>query len=87
MIDPKSFIEFFAKEYGVKFVDANTGRNALDIINESRKCKTCEHIIRGGGKVLHAEDMVCGNPQSNHLSDFRMNDDTCNLWEERKKEE
>lgn len=32
MIDAKSFMEFFEKEYDVSFVDANTGKRALDII-------------------------------------------------------
>jgi len=34
MIDAKSFVEFFEKEYGVKFVDANTGKKVLDIMAE-----------------------------------------------------
>ena len=34
MIDAKSFMEFFEKEYGVTFVDGNTGKKALDIIAE-----------------------------------------------------
>ena len=86
MIDTKSFMEFFEKEYGVKFVDANTGKNALDIINEKQVCGKCKHIIRGNGKSLHAEDMVCGNPESSHVCDFRSNDDTCKLWETEEEE-
>jgi len=34
MIDAKSFMEFFEKECGVKFVDAETGRDALDVVTE-----------------------------------------------------
>jgi nitric oxide synthase oxygenase domain/subunit len=36
-INAKSFMEFFEKEYGVKFVDHKTGRSALEIINEREK--------------------------------------------------
>ena len=86
MIDSKSFMEFFEKEYGVKFVDVNTGRNALDIINERRVCGKCQYIVRGDGKTLHAEDMVCANPESSHATDFRMKGDTCEHWAAAEKE-
>ena len=36
VIDEKSFMEFFEKEYGVKFVDAETGRKALDVVEEHK---------------------------------------------------
>ena len=87
MIDPKSFMEFFEKQYGVTFVDANTGKRALDIIDEKNICGMCRHIVRGDGKAIHAEDMVCVNPDSIHAGDFRANDDTCKLWETVKKGE
>jgi hypothetical protein len=86
MIDPKRFMEFFEKEYGARFVDANTGKNALDLIKESRVCKKCDHVIHGDGKSLHIGDMVCGNPCSEYITDFRMSDDTCELWEAAKEE-
>ena len=37
MIDTKSFIEFFEKQLGVNFVDAGSGRWALDIIGKQKK--------------------------------------------------
>ena len=85
MIDSKSFMEFFEKEYGVKFVDVKTGKGALDIINEKHTCKACAHILKGDGKSLHIGDMVCGNPLSDYVTDFRFDDDTCSLWEAVKK--
>ena len=36
MIDEKSFIEFFEKEYGVIFVDSKTGMKALDVIENKK---------------------------------------------------
>jgi formylmethanofuran dehydrogenase subunit E len=84
MIDEKSFMEFFEKEYGVKFVDVSTGKNALDIIKEMKSCKTCRHIIYGDGLTLHLEDMVCGNSASDHATDFRFSSDSCNRWESTK---
>ena len=86
MIDPKRFMEFFENEYGIKFVDVNTGKNALDLLKESRVCKKCDHAIHGDGKSLLIGDMVCGNPRSEYVTDFRTSDDTCELWEAEKKE-
>ena len=37
MIDAKSFMEFFEKEYGVTFVDGKTGRKALEVAAENAK--------------------------------------------------
>ena len=81
MIDPKSFMEFFEKEYGVKFVNANTGEDVLNKMRQKQVCANCRHIIRSDGENLHAGDMVCGNPESDYLSDFRPDDDTCIYWE------
>jgi hypothetical protein len=39
MIDAKSFMEFFEREFNVKFVDAKTCRNAIDYIAEQDKIK------------------------------------------------
>ena len=39
MIDAKSFMEFFEKEYGVTFVDGKIGRKALDVAAESAKSR------------------------------------------------
>jgi hypothetical protein len=33
-INSKSFMEFFEKQFNVKFVDVKTGKFALDIIKE-----------------------------------------------------
>jgi DNA-3-methyladenine glycosylase I len=80
MIDEKEFMKFSEKQYGVKFVDANTGKNALDLTNERRVCEKCMHAVKGDGKILFADDVVCGNMESPYVSDFRMKNDTCNLW-------
>jgi len=37
MITAKEFMEFFEKEYNVKFVDAKTGKHALDVLSENSK--------------------------------------------------
>jgi hypothetical protein len=81
MIDAKSFMEFFEKEYGVSFVDTSTGKKALDIIDTARECGNCKHILRGDGKTLFEEDMVCGNLESEYLTEFRFAGDNCKLWE------
>ena len=86
MIDAKSFMEFFEKQYGTKFVDMKTGRNALDVINEQRTCANCKYILKGNGETLHMDDMVCGNPDSNYVTDFLMSDDICDNWELTKEE-
>jgi hypothetical protein len=79
-MDIKDFMEFWVKKYGVTFVDADTGEDVLARINAERVCPNCAYIIRGDGKMLFEGDMVCGNPQSDHVTDFRSKDDTCNLW-------
>jgi len=40
MIDAKSFMEFFEKEYGVTFVDGKTGRKALEVVAENGKTRS-----------------------------------------------
>jgi hypothetical protein len=40
MIDAKSFIEFFEKEYEVTVVDNKTGEKALDIIAKKEKTQS-----------------------------------------------
>jgi hypothetical protein len=37
MIDAKSFMEFFEKEFDVQFIDSLTGKKVLDIIAENEK--------------------------------------------------
>ena len=87
MIDPKKFMEFFEKECGVKFVDVNTGKNALDIIKGERVCGKCHYGARGDGVTSFEEDIVCVNANSPHVTDFRMSDESCAYWEAPKKEE
>jgi hypothetical protein len=82
-MDIKDFMEFWSKEYGATFVDADTGEDVLARIRAERVCPNCEHVIKGDGKILHEGDMVCGNPQADYLSDFRAKDDTCRLWTKR----
>ena len=43
MIDAKSFIEFFEKECNVKFIDAETGESALDIIAKKEEIEKNSH--------------------------------------------
>ena len=43
MIDDKSFMEFFEKEFNVKFVDAKTGESAADIISRNREKNTNQY--------------------------------------------
>ena len=81
MIDAKSFMAFFEKEYGIEFTDANTGKNALDTIRKEQKCVNCTHVICGDGETLHEGDMVCGNPVSEYATCFRTCKDTCVSWE------
>jgi len=81
MIDAIKVLEFFEKESGKKFVDVKTGKNAVDLLKASRTCEKCNHVIRGDGKSLLVGDMVCGNAHSDYVTDFRMKDDTCDLWE------
>jgi len=36
MIDAKSFMEFFEREYGVQFIDAKMGKRVQDIMPEKK---------------------------------------------------
>jgi len=81
MIDAIKVLEFFEKESRKEFVDVKTGKNAIDLLKASRTCEKCNHIIRGDGESFLVGDMVCGNARSDYVTDFRMKDDTCDLWE------
>ena len=85
MIDAVKVLEFFEKESGKKFVDVKTGKNAIDLLKASRTCEKCNHVLHGDGKSLLVGDMVCGNARSDYVTDFRMSDDTCDLWEAEEK--
>lgn len=85
-INAKNFMEFFEKECGVKFVDINTGKRALDIIadNESRRsCATCSWAVNGDGVTAHEKDTVCVNADSRYVTDFVSGDMKCDLWQAR----
>ena len=87
MIDPIKFMEFFEKTSGVKFVDVNTGKNAIDVIKETQVCGKCEFGARGDGVTGFVEDIVCVNADSRHVTDFRMENETCEHWKAAKKKE
>jgi hypothetical protein len=85
-INAKNFMEFFEKECGVKFVDINTGKRALDIItdNESRRsCATCSWVANGHSIIMHEKDMVCVHADSRHVTDVVSADMKCDLWQAR----
>jgi len=88
MIDPKSFMEFFEKEFGVEFVDSNTGRNALEVLAENEKakqgekvCDNCRWGAKGDGKIVHESDIICVNDKSKYITDSVSKKHTCKLWE------
>jgi hypothetical protein len=39
MIDARSFMKFFSEEFGIKFVDVATGKDAIEVIDEQRRKK------------------------------------------------
>ncbi len=83
-LNAKSFMEFFEKEYGVEFIDSNTGKRALDIIadSESRKsCATCNWVTSGDGVTVHEKDMVCVHADFRYVTDFVSEDMKCDLWQ------
>lgn len=85
-IKAKSFMKFFEKECGVKFIDINTGKRALDIIvdSKSRKsCTTCRWSANGEGVIVHEKDMVCVNADSRYVTDFVSAGMKCDLWQAR----
>jgi translation initiation factor 2B subunit (eIF-2B alpha/beta/delta family) len=86
MIDAKSFMGFFENEYGVKFKDVESGRDALGIINEqegqakkNRVCCKCEYAIKGG-EFIHDSDIICGNGDSVKVTEFVSANDSCEYW-------
>ena len=85
MIDAIKLLEFLEKESGKKFVDVKTGKNAIDLLKASRTCEKCNHTIHGDGKAIHIGDIICGNSCSDYVIDFRMKDETCDLWEAEEK--
>ena len=86
MIDSKSFMEFFEKQTGKKFVNVNTGRYALDIKKEDHVCGKCRYGAHGDGVTMFKEDIVCVNAELRRVTDFVMKNDTCEFWEAEEKE-
>ncbi len=85
-INAKNFMEFFEKECGVKFIDVNTGKRALDIIADSKSrksCATCSWAANGDGVTIYEKDMVCVNADSRYVTDFVSADMKCDLWQAR----
>jgi hypothetical protein len=88
MIDAKSFMEFFEKEFDVKFVDSKSGRNALDIIREKeqerdaieKNCLTCFWVAKGDGVSLHKDDRVCVNADSEYVTEWVFESTVCARW-------
>jgi len=87
LINSMNFMEFFEKECGVKFVDVNTGKSALDMLYEQEKqalkdrlCVNCKYALHGDGEFAHIHDILCGNGDAEYASEFRVSDDTCELW-------
>ena len=56
MIDAKGIMEFFEKEYNVQFVDAKTGKRALDIVAEKEKRKSISFNNSDYDKFLGEEN-------------------------------
>jgi hypothetical protein len=81
-------MEFFENECGVKFIDMETGKSALDSLrkyekqtNKDKLCSNCKYILKGDGKFIHISDNICGNIDSIHATEFRSLNATCELWE------
>ena len=84
MITPKDFMEFAEKEWGVSFVDVATGKKVLDVIKEKnieKICNSCKWASNGDGKVVHKNDVVCTNGDSENCSEFISPKTSCKNWE------
>ena len=66
MIDAKSFMEFFEREFNFKFVDADTGRDALDVINE-RRDKTSNKVSDTDAQTGYILLHICENCEKQEL--------------------
>ena len=77
-------MEFFEDQCGVKFVDSETGKNALDIINEREKnqtCGNCKFGAKGDGDFNHVDDIICVNADSPNLTENVFDESSCEHWE------
>ena len=97
MFNARDFIEFAEKEFNIQFIDMQTGRDmetgrkVLDVFSDNEKrgkdkfdanCVNCNWAMSGNGVVLHEDDIICVNNQSEHLTDWVGEDMSCDLWEQ-----
>ena len=81
-INARNFMAFFQNQYGIEFIDAITGKRALDLIHEKEQnlCSTCKFATRGDGKFVHLDDMICTNDKSERVTEFVSADSGCKQW-------
>ena len=81
-INARNFMELFQSQYGIEFIDAGTGKRALDMIFEKEQnlCTTCKFAARGDGKFVHLDDMICTNDESEQVTEFVSVDSGCDQW-------
>ena len=82
-------MEFFEKEYGVKFVDSATGKSVLESLNKKeatttieRTCRNCFFGAKGDGVYSHVDDIACTNSDSPNVTEFVFADSCCDYWEQ-----
>ena len=77
-------MEFFEKEYGVKFVDHKTGKTRQELIAEQELGRNCGNCLWGakGGEYNYPDDIVCVNADSDNVSEFVTDEMKCYLWEQ-----
>jgi hypothetical protein len=82
LINARNFMEFFQNQYGIEFIDAITGKRALDLIHkkEQNLCSTCKFAAEGDGKFVHLDDMICTNGESERVTEFVSADSSCDQW-------
>jgi len=75
-------MEFFQNKYNIEFINADTGKRALDLIPEKEQnlCSTCKFAARGDGKYVHLDDMICTNDGSEWVTEFVSADSSCDQW-------
>ena len=50
---------------------------------ENKNCLLCKWGSRGDGKIVHKDDTVCVNADSNMCAEFVYKDCVCEYWEAR----
>ena len=84
MITPKEFIKFAESNLGVQFIDVQTGKPALNTIEKNeaiKNCGTCRFASKGDGKLVHKDDTVCVNANSDNCTEFVRATDKCSEWQ------